>query len=88
VRGDNVRAASLLGGIVLGLWSLSLQAQAACNIRGEFCGYPGWAANAFSHPFDRVPDTWLDHPTNPPTYGYADRTQEKKRYRKRYRDRR
>jgi hypothetical protein len=65
---------------------MSLQAQAACNIRGEFCGYPSWAANAFSDPFDRVPDAWLDHPTNPPAYGYADRRPAKKHYRKRHPD--
>lgn len=35
-------------------------AEAACNVRGQFCGYPSWAANAFSHPKDRVPNWVLD----------------------------
>ncbi len=35
-------------------------ANAACNVRGQFCGYPSWAANAFSHPKDRVPNWVLD----------------------------
>jgi hypothetical protein len=81
-----MRILVLLGGIVVGYVSIPLQAQAACNVRGEFCGYPGWAANAFSHPFDRVPDTWLDYPTHPPAYGSVNPDRVKQRYRKRYRD--
>lgn len=26
----------------------------ACSARGQFCGYPAWAANAFEHPMNRV----------------------------------
>jgi hypothetical protein len=53
------------------------QAQAACNVRGEFCGYPAWAANAFSHPRDRVPNAWLEPPVR--------KIYRVKRYRKAYR---
>jgi hypothetical protein len=42
---------------------VSSDVYAACNIRGEFCGRPGWAANAFSNPRDRYPEEALDHPT-------------------------
>ena len=73
---------SLVG---LGIGGMSIEAQAACNIRGEFCGYPGWAANAFSNPRDRVPDWVLDNPTNPyagDSYAYAPKYRAK---RKRYR---
>jgi hypothetical protein len=64
---------------------MGFEAQAACNIRGEFCGYPSWAANAFSQPRDRVPDWVLDNPTNryagdSPTPAY-----QTKRHRSRYR---
>jgi len=83
-----LRIPLLLAGVAIGLGSMSFQAQAACNVRGEFCSYPGWAANAFSDPFDRVPEAWLDHPPSPYAYGYVDRKHTKKRYRKRYRDHR
>jgi hypothetical protein len=33
-------------------------AKADCNVRGEYCDYPAWAANAFTAPRDRVPD-WV-----------------------------
>jgi hypothetical protein len=42
---------------------ISSDLHAACNIRGEFCGRPGWAANAFSNPRDRYPEEALDNPT-------------------------
>jgi hypothetical protein len=32
----------------------------ACNARGEFCGRPTWAANAFSGPYNRVPESALE----------------------------
>ena len=47
---------------------LSSDVLAACNIRGEFCGRPGWAANAFSHPFDRVSADALENPTTRSVY--------------------
>jgi hypothetical protein len=78
-----VRFPFLCAGVAIAISSLSVPAKAACNIRGEFCGYPSWAANAFSHPFDRVPDAWLDNPTNPPAYGYVAPNHSKQRYRKR-----
>ena len=81
-----MRISLLLVGVAVGVGGMSASAQAACNIRGEFCGYPSWAANAFSDPFDRVPNAWLDHPTNPPAYRYVNRDRTKTRYRKRYRD--
>jgi hypothetical protein len=73
-----MRSVLLLVGLVAGIAVMSPQAQAACNARGEFCGYPGWAANAFSHPRDRVPDAWLEEPPVRKTYRV-------KQYRKRYR---
>ena len=51
-------------GVAATTLGLSTQAEAACNIRGEFCGRPAWAANAFSHPRDRVPEEALGHSTN------------------------
>jgi len=53
---------SLFGGAVAlaALCFTGTGANAACNIRGQFCGYPSWAANAFSHPWERVPDYVLD----------------------------
>ncbi len=67
-RSIDIRAPLALFGVAIGLVSLSVLAQAACNVRGEFCGYPAWAANAFSDPFHRVPEAWLERPTNPPAY--------------------
>jgi hypothetical protein len=55
-----MRSVLLLAGVAAAIAVASPRAQAACNIRGEFCGYPAWAANAFSHPRDRVPDAWLE----------------------------
>jgi hypothetical protein len=41
--------------------TLGLSAQAyACNARGEFCGRPTWAANAFSGPYNRVPEAAVE----------------------------
>lgn len=57
-----MRSVLLLIGLAVGSVAMSSQAQAVCNIRGEFCGYPAWAANAFTHPWDRVPDAWLEPP--------------------------
>lgn len=49
----------------------SFRAEAACNVRGEYCGYPSWASNAFSGPDDRVSDYSLDYPTDQTAYGYV-----------------
>ena len=55
-----MRIFTLAIGAAIGLGSLNVEAQ-ACNARGEYCGYPGWAANAFSSEDDRVPDyRWDD----------------------------
>ncbi|MEZ5854266.1 MAG: hypothetical protein R3D67_05760 [Hyphomicrobiaceae bacterium] len=27
----------------------------ACNARGQYCGYPDWASNAFSGPYAQTP---------------------------------
>lgn len=45
---------------VVAAFSFVGTADAACNVRGQFCGYPSWAANAFSHPRERVPNWVLD----------------------------
>lgn len=83
-----MRYSPLIVMAALGFGALSAKpAEAACNVRGEFCGYPAWAANAFSHPRDRVPDWvledrayWYTAPPPPPKY-------RSKRYRDRYLDR-
>lgn len=72
-----MRSVLLFASLAVGIVVMSPQAQAACNVRGEFCGYPAWAANAFTHPRDRVPDAWLEPP--------ARKTYRVKQYRKRYR---
>ena len=72
-----MRGVVLLVGLAVGVIIMSPQAQAACNVRGEFCGYPAWAANAFTAPRDRVPDAWLEAPVR--------KTYRVKRHRKRYR---
>jgi len=50
----------LLLSVAAAALALSLPAQAACNIRGEHCGRPAWAVNAFSNPRDRVPEEALE----------------------------
>ena len=72
-----MRGVILLVGLAVGVIIMSPQAQAACNVRGEFCGYPAWAANAFTAPRDRVPDAWLEAPVR--------KTYRVKRHRSRYR---
>ena len=72
-----MRSALLFAGLAVGIVMVVPPAQAACNVRGEFCGYPGWAANAFSHPRDRVPNAWLEPPVR--------KIYRVKRYRKAYR---
>jgi hypothetical protein len=67
------------------LLAVSSDVRAACNIRGEFCGRPGWAANAFSHPFDRYPEEALDNPT---TRSVHQLTNERRRVRHKHRRRR
>ena len=58
----------------MGLGSASVPAS-ACDVRGEYCDYPGWAANAFSSDDDRVPDYWregdLVYGYLAPGYGYV-----------------
>jgi hypothetical protein len=73
-----MRRVLLLAGLMAGIVALSPPAHAVCNVRGEFCGYPAWAANAFAHPRDRVPDAWLEPPVRK-----TDRV--KKRHRRTYR---
>lgn len=46
--------------VVLGSAGLSMKAEAVCNMRGQFCSYPAWAANAFTSPEARVPDFVLE----------------------------
>lgn len=82
-----MRLLTLVSILALGVAGLSAKAEAACNIRGEFCGYPGWAANAFSHPFDRVPESALDHPTNEWSGERRTYRERKLRSRSRYRER-
>jgi hypothetical protein len=46
---------------ILGLMAvpvISAPASAACNVRGEFCGFPNWASNAFAGR-ERVPESSL-----------------------------
>jgi hypothetical protein len=50
----------LLAGVVVASSAMSMSAEAVCNIKGQYCDYPAWAANAFTSPMDRVPDAWLE----------------------------
>ena len=53
---------NILLGLGLMAATLGLSAPAhACNARGEFCGRPTWAANAFSGPNNRVPEAASDN---------------------------
>ena len=70
MRGNHMRVPLLVAGIAIGLGSMSFQAEAACNARGEFCSYPSWAANAFSAPDDLVPESALDYRTDGSGSGY------------------
>lgn len=72
-----MRSVLLIVSLMAGILATSSQAQAVCNVRGEFCGYPAWAANAFAHPRDRVPNAWLEPPVR--------KIHRVKRYRKAYR---
>jgi hypothetical protein len=69
-----MRSAILLLSVAIGIGSASVPAN-ACNARGEFCTYPGWAANAFSSDDDRVPDYWREDSVTfgylAPGYGYV-----------------
>ncbi len=65
-----MRGVLLVATVVAGIGGMSAQAQAVCNVRGEFCGYPAWAANAFTAPRDRVPDSWLENPPGRIILGY------------------
>ena len=80
-----MRQLLLLSATALGLAGMSIQAQAACNLRGEYCTYPSWAANAFSHPRDRVPDWVLDDAARFSAYEQPPRKyRSKRRYRRDY----
>lgn len=61
-----MRTSILVLGVAIGIGGASVPAS-ACNTRGEFCGYPGWAANGFSSGDDRVPDYWREGDL---AYGY------------------
>ena len=69
-----MRTSILFLGVAIGIGSASVPAS-ACNVRGEFCGYPGWAANAFSSDDERVPDYWREGDLAfgylAPGYGYV-----------------
>lgn len=49
-----------LGLALAGAASLT-DAQAACSVRGNWCGYPYWAANAFEAPRNRVSEGVFAH---------------------------
>ncbi len=55
-----MRFKTLAFAFAVGLLSLSGNAHAVCNARGDFCSYPAWASNAFAHPRDRVPVSVLE----------------------------
>lgn len=57
-----------LGVTVAMALGLATQAQAACNARGEFCGHPAWASNAFAGPRDRVPESTLEPSRSQPSH--------------------
>jgi hypothetical protein len=56
------RMARLAAGLAVAAAALGLnaEAQAACNVKGQFCGHPAWASNAFAGRFDRVPESTLE----------------------------
>jgi hypothetical protein len=60
-----MRTLLTLSALVLGASAMSSAAQAGCNLRGEFCGYPSWASNAFATPHARVSEALLE-PDRPP----------------------
>lgn len=69
-----MRTSILFLGVAIGIGGASVPVN-ACNARGEFCSYPGWAANAFTSEDGRVPDHWRDDSVAfgylDPGYGYA-----------------
>ena len=70
-----MRTSILFVSVVMALGSASAPAS-ACDVRGEYCDYPGWAANAFSgSDDDRVPDYWqgenVAYGYLAPGYGYV-----------------
>jgi hypothetical protein len=50
-----MRSILALVAVAGGLAFASTGSAHACNARGEFCGQPHWAANAFSGPYGRSP---------------------------------
>jgi hypothetical protein len=50
----------VLASVIAASSVMSAEAHAVCNIRGQWCDYPAWAANAFTNPRDRVPDYVLE----------------------------
>ena len=80
-----MRIPFLIACVALAVGAWSPKAEAVCNVRGEFCGYPAWAANAFSSPRDRVPDAWLIDPPLQWTFSYDRSPRDKRHYRHRRR---
>lgn len=77
-----MRRLLLLLGVVVASSAMSARADAVCNIKGQWCGYPAWAANAFTAPGDRVPDSWLG-PQSREVYNYDGPYRARPRYRHR-----
>jgi hypothetical protein len=61
-----MRSLGLVGAVAIA--ALLGTPAAACNARGEFCGYPLWAANAFSNPRDRINEAAVRKPDYRPSY--------------------
>ena len=64
-----MRTIMLIAGAVT-VVAASAPAAEACSLRGRFCGYPYWAANAFEGRFGRGPDI-ASGPNVPRLYGYS-----------------
>lgn len=75
-RMASMRTLLLALSVTVGVAALnSGTAHAVCNVRGEYCDYPAWAANAFTNPRDRVPNRVLRDAdrTKRSQYKYQDR---------------
>jgi hypothetical protein len=63
VTAVETRIANVLLGLAVAATTLGLSTPTyACNARGEFCGRPTWAANAFSGRYARVPEAAVEPP--------------------------
>ena len=61
VTAVETRIANVLLGLAVAATTLGLSTPAsACNARGEFCGQPTWATNAFSGRYARVPESSVE----------------------------